>query len=218
MRAGLHSWLQAAAAATVEQLDVIRMRDPSIRSRGEAALHPSMVAIAGHRIGASVYRRRMYKTARAVCMLTRLTSGIEIHPGAQIGRRFFVDHGSGVVIGETAVIGDDVTLFQQVTLGSTGWWKDKHRGEGERRHPRLGDGVTVGANATVLGAITIGDNAVVGAQSLVMADVPANGRVYAPRGVLAVVGSDGRPLARVPRVTRPRRVAVDARMSGSVRH
>lgn len=166
----------------IEYLDSIIARDPSIRSRGEAALHPSVIAIVGHRLASRLYRRRMYKTARAISAIARLGSGgIEIHPGARIGARFFVDHGSGVVIGETAVIGDDVTLFHQVTLGSTGWWNDK---PGQRRHPRLGHRVMVGANATLLGAIAIGDSAVIGAQSLVLADVPENGSVYAPRGVL----------------------------------
>ncbi len=177
--------LKRATALAVEQLDVIIARDPSIRSRGEAALHPAVIAIGSHRVAHRLYRRGMYKTARLLSMVARLASGgIEIHPGAQIGRRFFVDHGSGVVVGETAIIGDDVTLFHQVTLGSTGWWNDKRRGEDARRHPLLGNAVTVGANASVLGAISVGDNVIIGAQALVCADVPADARVYAPRGVL----------------------------------
>ena len=188
------SYLRARAAATraTQYLDVIAARDPSIRSRGEALLHPSVIATAGHRVAARLYQRRMYKTARALSMLARLASGgIEIHPGAQIGRRFFIDHGSGVVIGETAVIGDDVTLFHQVTLGSTGWWNDHRASRGGRRHPRLGNGVTVGANATLLGPITIGDNAMIGAQALVLADVPSHARVHAARCVTVEPAANG---------------------------
>lgn len=168
-----------------ETLDGIVARDPSVRSRGEALLHPTVLTLVGHRAGHHLYRRRRYRSARLVCMVTKvLTGGIEIHPGAQIGRRFFIDHGGGAVIGETAVIGDDVSLFHQVTLGSTGWWHDRardrdDRGDG-RRHPRLGNGVTIGVGATLLGPITIGDDALIGAMSLVMSDVPKGGRMRAP--------------------------------------
>ncbi len=180
---------QAAAAAT-DYLDTIIKRDPSIRSRSEAALHPTVVAMLGHRIAHRFYQRRMYKAARALSLIARLASGgIEIHPGAEIGRRFFVDHGCGVVIGETAIIGDDVTLFHQVTLGSTGWWNDAKRDPGERRHPRLGDGVTVGANACVLGPIMIGDHAMIGAQALVLSDVPPHAVVHAPRAAVIEAGA-----------------------------
>ncbi|GAB2754778.1 serine O-acetyltransferase EpsC [Amycolatopsis magusensis] len=180
--AGLIGRLRRAAAATVELLDVIIDRDPSIRSRSEALLHPTVLALAGYRVGNRLYRKERFKSARAVCMLTRvLTGGIEIHPGARIGRRFFIDHGCGVVIGETAIIGDDVSLFHQVTLGSYGWWQDRGRADG-RRHPQLGNGVTVGANASLLGPITVGDNALIGAQSLVLQDVPADAHVRAPAG------------------------------------
>lgn len=147
----------------------------------------------------------MYKTARLLSMVARLASGgIEIHPGAQIGRRFFVDHGSGVVVGETAIIGDDVTLFHQVTLGSTGWWNDKRRGEDARRHPLLGNAVTVGANASVLGAISVGDNVIIGAQALVCADVPADARVYAPAASSSRRRTRTRACGWRPRRTRPR--------------
>lgn len=180
-----------ATATVADYLDTIIERDPSIRSRGEAALHPTVVAVLGHRIAHRFYQRRGYKAARIVAMIARLASGgIEIHPGAEIGRRFFVDHGCGVVVGETAIIGDDVTLFHQVTLGSTGWWNDAKRPLGTRRHPRLGNGVTVGANASVLGAIVIGANATIGAQALVLADVPPHAVVHAPRA--AVIENDAR--------------------------
>lgn len=180
-----------AATAAVDYLDTIIKRDPSLRSRGEAALHPTVVAMLGHRSAHRLYRRRMYKTARVLSLIARLASGgIEIHPGAQIGRRFFVDHGCGVVIGETAIIGDDVTLFHQVTLGSTGWWNDAKRDPGARRHPRLGDGVMVGANASVLGPVVIGDNATIGAHALVLGDVPSGALVHAPRGTVLEARAD----------------------------
>ncbi|WP_327289902.1 serine O-acetyltransferase [Streptomyces sp. NBC_01198] len=170
-----------------ETLDVIVTRDPSVRSRTEALLHPTVLALVGHRTGSFLHRHGRCLTARLVCTATKvLTGGIDIHPGARIGRRFFVDHGSGVVVGETAVIGDDVSLFHQVTLGSVGWWHEReHPGPGGRRHPVLGNGVTVGAGATLLGPITIGDDALIGAMSLVLGDVPKGVHVRAPQAVVA---------------------------------
>lgn len=169
-----------------ETLDVIVTRDPSVRSRTEALLHPTVLTLLGYRTSNFLYRHGRYLTARLVCTTTKvLTGGIEIHPGARIGRRFFVDHGSGVVVGETAVIGDDVSLFQQVTLGSFGWWHEQeHARRGSRRHPLLGKGVTVGAGATLLGPITISDHALIGAMSLVLSDVPKGVRVRAPQAVI----------------------------------
>jgi serine O-acetyltransferase len=177
-----------------ETLDVVVTRDPSVRSRTEALLHPTVLTLLGHRTGNYLYRHGRYTSARLVSTATKvLTGGIEIHPGAQIGRRFFVDHGSGVVVGETAVIGDDVSLFHQVTLGSFGWWHEQeHARPGARRHPRLGNGVTVGAGATLLGPITISDDALIGAMSLVLGDVPKGGQVRAPQ---AVVDQVPRPAA-----------------------
>ncbi|MET2718312.1 serine O-acetyltransferase EpsC [Streptomyces harbinensis] len=167
--------------AAVADLDTIRERDPSMRSRTEALLHPAVPAIWGYRAAHRMHRRGLRRTARLVSAITRvLSGGIEIHPGARIGRRFFIDHGTGVVIGETAVIGDDVTIFHQVTLGSVGWWHDQERPEGSRRHPAVGDRVVIGANATVLGAVTVGSDAVIGAQALVIKDVPDGARVLAP--------------------------------------
>jgi serine O-acetyltransferase len=155
-----------------EELDVVVERDPSVHSRAEAALHPGVVAVLGHRVAHRLHRAGRRTAATAVAVLARLLSGgIEIHPAARIGRRFFVDHGCGVVVGAQVVIGDDVTLFHQVTLG----------GDSERPgQPRLGDGVTVGANATVLGPITVGDKALIGANALVRDDVRAGATVYAP--------------------------------------
>ncbi|MET8852055.1 serine O-acetyltransferase EpsC [Amycolatopsis sp. NPDC004625] len=172
-------WWRAAA----DDLRVVLERDPSIGSPSEALLHPALPAIWAYRVAHRLYRRGLRRTARVLSNFARvLSGGIEIHPGARIGRGFFIDHGAGVVIGETAVIGDDVTLFQQVTLGSTGWW---HAGEA-RRHPAIGDRVVLGANSTVLGPITVGHDSVIGAQALVIRDVPARSRVLGP---VAALGS-----------------------------
>lgn len=214
-----------AFQAASEQLDVIVERDPSIRSRGEAALHSALPAILGYRVAHRLYLRGRYRTARAVFVLARMVTGVEIHPGARIGRRFFIDHGSGVVIGETSVIGDDVTLFHQVTLGATGWWKDESRGPGARRHPNLGNGVIIGANATLLGPITIGDNVLVGAQSLVLVDVPDEHVVRAPRADVRPVKPAGdlagEATPRTPRRLRrerDNRILIVSPYPSSVRH
>lgn len=214
-------WVRRAIAVTSEQLDVIVERDPSIRSRGEALLHSALPAILGYRVAHRLYLRGRYRAARAVFLLARLVTGVEIHPGARIGRRFFIDHGSGVVIGETSVIGDDVTLFHQVTLGATGWWKDESRGPGARRHPNLGNGVIIGANATLLGPITIGDNVLVGAQSLVLVDVPADSVVRAPRADVLPAKPASRP-SRRPALragaTDDNRILIVSPYPSSIRH
>jgi serine O-acetyltransferase len=117
-------------------------------------------------------------------LLVRAVTGAEIHPGAVLGRRVFVDHGSAVVIGETAVVGNDTTIYHQVTLGAVGWWRDNRRTTGERRHPVVGARVVLGAGATVLGPVVVGDDAVVGAQALVVEDVPAGVHALAPVAVV----------------------------------
>jgi len=140
-------------------------RDPAARSRVEVALcYPGLHAIVLHRIAHYSWQRGWRLVARVVSQISRSLTGIEIHPGATIGRRFFIDHGMGVVIGETAEIGNDVMLYHGVTLGGT----SLHQG---KRHPTLEDGVIVGAGAKVLGAITIGEGARVGANAVVVADV-----------------------------------------------
>jgi serine O-acetyltransferase len=188
--------------AAIADLDMIQDRDPSITSRGEALLHPSVLAVWTYRVAHRLYRKGRRKSARLLSAVARVASGgIEIHPGAQIGRGFFVDHGAGVVVGETVIIGDDVTLFHQVTLGSVGWWHDRKRPDGARRHPLVGNRVVIGANATVLGPVSIGSDSVIGAQALVIDDVPSDCRVLAPTAdtrrkwgsrprYLAVVGGD----------------------------
>lgn len=149
-----------------EQIRTIRDRDPAARSAVEIMLtYPGLHAQVFHRVAFGLRQRRLYLLARIVSHLGRFLTGIEIHPGATIGRRLFIDHGMGVVIGETAVIGDDCTLYQGVTLGGTG----KQRG---KRHPTLGNKVVVGVGAKILGAVTIGDEAKIGGGAVVLRDVP----------------------------------------------
>lgn len=162
-----------------EDLAVVVERDPSVLGFGEALLAPHLRAVWLHRISHVVHRKGHRVLARLVFLLGRRISGIEIHPGARIGRRLFIDHGLGTVIGETAVLGDDVTLYHQVTLGALGWRRDRERPPGQRRHPRLGSGVVVGANSVILGPVVIGEHARIGAQALVVDDVPAHAVVLA---------------------------------------
>ena len=151
-----------------EDISAARDRDPAARSGIEVALlYPGLHAIWGHRIWHALWRRRLRFIARLGSQLTRAMTGIEIHPGAQIGRRFFIDHGSGVVIGETAEIGDDVMLYHGVTLGG----RSQSTG---KRHPTLEDGVAVGAGAKILGPITVGARTVIGANAVVTRDAPSD--------------------------------------------
>jgi len=146
-------------------------RDPAARSTLEVLLtYPGLHAVWAHRVTHHLWHWRLKLLARVLAQLTRWLTGIEIHPGATIGNRFFIDHGMGVVIGETAEIGDDCTLYHGVTLGGTSW-------ERAKRHPTLGKNVVVGAGAKILGPITIGDNARVGSNSVVVKDVPAGATV-----------------------------------------
>jgi serine O-acetyltransferase len=152
-----------------EDARAVRDNDPATRSTLEAVLcHAPLHAILIHRLAHAVLTRlRLRIPARLLSTLARFATGVEIHPGARIGRRFFIDHGAGVVIGETAEIGDDCVLFHNVTLGGTG----KHRG---KRHPTVGDGVLIGTGATLLGPVRVGSRAVIGAGSFIrMRDVPA---------------------------------------------
>ncbi len=150
-----------------EDIAVVFDRDPAARTRWEVlTCYPGLHALAWHRAVANPLWRRGYKwLARLVSHLSRFFTGIEIHPGATIGRRVFIDHGMGIVIGETAEIGDDATLYHGVTLGGTSWNKGK-------RHPTLGRNVVVGAGAKILGPITVGDDAKVGSNAVVVRDVP----------------------------------------------
>lgn len=150
-----------------EYVNSVYQRDPAARSAWEViTLYPGVHALALHRLAHCLWRWRLKWLGRFVSQLARWLTGIEIHPGARIGRRFFIDHGMGVVIGETAEIGDDVTLYHGVTLGGTTWQKEK-------RHPTLGNNVVVGAGAKILGPVVVGDNARIGSNSVVVKDVPA---------------------------------------------
>jgi serine O-acetyltransferase len=149
-----------------EDIATIRERDPAARSTIEIILaYPGLHAVLVYRVAHALWGANRLTSARVLSHLGRFLTGIEIHPGATIGRRFFIDHGMGVVIGETAIVGDDVTLYQGVTLGGTG----KERG---KRHPTLGNDIIVGVGAKVLGAIEIGDGARIGGGSVVLKDVP----------------------------------------------
>ena len=154
-----------------EDIRSVFHRDPAARNSVEVLLtYPGLHALLFHRLAHSCWQAGLKLLARLISAFSRWMPGIEIHPGATIGRRFFIDHGMGVVIGETAEIGDDVTLYHGVTLGGTTWNKGK-------RHPTLGDGVVVGAGAKVLGPITLGAGSKVGSNSVVTRDVPEGATV-----------------------------------------
>lgn len=154
-----------------EDIQCVFERDPAARTWWEVVTaYPGVHAVWFHRLSHWLWNLGWCWLARFLAYLSRWWTGIEIHPAAQIGRRFFIDHGMGVVIGETAVIGDDCTLYHGVTLGGTSWQKGK-------RHPTLGNGVVVGAGAKVLGPITVGDNARIGSNSVVLKDVPPGATV-----------------------------------------
>ena len=162
------------------EIKVIRERDPAIHSDMEVFLYPSFKVMMHYRIAHKLYTQGHYFLARLVSQRGVRKTGIEIHPGAQIGENFFIDHGNGVIIGETAIVGNNVTLYQGVTLGGTG----KEHG---KRHPTIGDNVMISAGAKVLGSFTIGENSKIGAGSVVLEAVPPN---------CTVVGVPGRIVKR----------------------
>lgn len=162
--------LPRAVAAVREDLDAAIARDPAAASKADVALNsPGLHAIWAYRIGHALWLRGglWRPVARVLMTLTRAVTGVDIHPAAQVGRRFFIDHGSGVVIGATAVIGDDVMLYHQVTLGG------RSMDRTTKRHPTLGDRVVIGAGAKVLGNIEVGDDVQIGANSVVVRDIPS---------------------------------------------
>lgn len=151
-----------------ETIQVIKKNDPSVRSTLEVLLtYPGFYAVLFHRPAHVLYRHQWYLFAKVLATFSRWLTGIEIHPGARIGQRLFIDHGMGVVIGETAEIGDDVTMYHGVTLGGTG----KERG---KRHPTIGNGVLISAHVQILGPVTIGDRAKIGAGAVVLDSIPAD--------------------------------------------
>lgn len=158
-----------------DEIKIIRERDPAIHTSLEVFLYPSFKAMLHYRIAHRLYQKRHYFLARWVSQRAVRKTGIEIHPGARIGKGFFIDHGNGVIIGETTVIGDNVTLYQGVTLGGTG----KEHG---KRHPTIGNNVMISAGAKVLGSFTIGDNSKIGAGSVVLEEVPPGSTVVGVPG------------------------------------
>ena len=163
-----------------EEIKVIMERDPAIKTPVEVFLYPSFKAIMRHRVAHWLFEHKHYFLARWYSQRTVRKTGIEIHPGAKIGKGLFIDHGNGVIIGETTVIGDNVTLYQGVTLGGTGKEKGK-------RHPTIGNNVMISAGAKVLGSFTVGENSKIGAGSVVLSEVPPN---------CTVVGVPGRVVKR----------------------
>lgn len=172
-----------------DHIQAIRREDPAAKSSLEILLcYPGLHAVLFHKVSHALYRRRLWVLSRFVSQIARFLTGIEIHPGATIGKRLFIDHGMGVVIGETAEIGDDVLLYQGVTIGGTG---NQHG----KRHPTLGNRVVVGGGAKVLGNITLGDNVKVGAGSVVVHSVPAGATVVGiPGRVIKGLGKTLGPL------------------------
>ena len=162
-----------------QEMAVIMDRDPAIKTKMEVFLYPSFWALLKYRKAHKLYEKGHFYRARRLSQKTARKTGIEIHPGATIGEGLFIDHGHGVVIGETTIIGDNVTLYQGVTLGGTG----KEQG---KRHPTLGSNIMIGAGAKVLGSVTIGDNCKIGAGSVVVKDVPANSTVVGVPGRIVI--------------------------------
>ncbi|HYK74955.1 MAG TPA: serine O-acetyltransferase [Pseudoneobacillus sp.] len=163
-----------------DDLEVVFEQDPSARSYLEVILtYSGLHAIWAHRLAHGLYKRKFFFLARSVSQISRFFTGIEIHPGAKIGRRFFIDHGMGVVIGETCEIGDNVTVFQGVTLGGTGKEKGK-------RHPTIMDNALIATGAKVLGSIIVGENSKIGAGSVVLKDVPPNSTVVGIPGKVVI--------------------------------
>lgn len=163
-----------------EDVEVIFDQDPAARSYLEVILtYSGLHAVWSHRIAHAFYKRKFFFLARTISQISRFFTGVEIHPGAKIGRRFFIDHGMGVVIGETCEIGDNVTVYQGVTLGGTGKEKGK-------RHPTIKDNALIATGAKVLGSITIGENSKIGAGSVVLHDVPNHSTVVGIPGRVVV--------------------------------
>src|SRR5438105_1210294 len=160
----------------IEDIKTVLAKDPAAGSVAEVLTYPGFHAVFSHRIAHGLYKRRMRYLARVISQVSRFFTNIEIHPGATIGRRFFIDHGAGVVIGETAIIGDDVLMYHQVTLGGTSLSKSK-------RHPTIGNNVLIGMGAKILGPITVGDHCRIAANAVVNKDIPPH---------CAVVGIPGR--------------------------
>lgn len=179
-----------------EEFRVIQERDPAIKSPMEVLLYPSFQVMLRYRIAHKLYLKKHYFLARWISQRAARKTGIEIHPGATIGKGLFIDHGSGVIIGETAIIGDNVTLYQGVTLGGTG----KETG---KRHPTLEDNVMVSAGAKIIGSFTVGENSKIGAGSVVLKPVPPNSTVVGVPGRVVKRNNKKMPRAEMDQVNLP---------------
>lgn len=186
-----------------EDVATIFRKDPAARNLAEVLTYAGLWAVLNHRVAHALWNRGLRTPARYLSQWSRFVTGVEIHPGATIGRRFFIDHGMGVVIGETAVIGDDVLMYHNVTLGGTSLAKVK-------RHPTIEDGVLIGMGAKILGNVTVGRNARIGANAVVTRDIPADcTAVGIPARVVKQDGVYLRPEAPRPEVMDPRLNEVD---------
>ena len=179
-----------------EEVEIIRQRDPAIHSAMEVFLYPSFKVMMHYRIAHKLYLKKHYFLARWISQRGVRKTGIEIHPGAQIGEGFFIDHGNGVIIGETTIIGNNVTLYQGVTLG----WTGKEQG---KRHPTIGDNVMISAGAKVLGSFTIGNNSKIGAGSVVLEEVPPNSTVVGVPGRVVKRNNMALPQEELDQVSLP---------------
>lgn len=187
-----------------DEIAVVRDRDPAIKSGMEVLLYPSFKVILHYRLAHKLFLKKHYFLARWISQRAVRKTGIEIHPGAQIGKGLFIDHGSGVIIGETAILGDNVTLYQGVTLGGTG----KEQG---KRHPTLEDNVMVSAGAKVLGSFTVGRNSKIGAGSVVIEEVPPNCTVVGVPGRVVRMGDQKLPRTELDQIHLPDPVLNDIR-------
>ena len=187
-----------------QEIEVIRERDPAIKSNMEVFLYPSFKVILSYRVAHKLYLKKHYFWARWISQRAARKTGIEIHPGATIGKGLFIDHGTGVIIGETTIIGDNVTLYQGVTLGGTG----KEQG---KRHPTLKDNVMVSAGAKILGSFTIGENSKIGAGSVVLEEVPPNCTVGGVPGRIVRKDNKKVPRSDMDQVHLPDPVLTDIR-------
>lgn len=187
-----------------DEIAVVRERDPAIKSGMEVLLYPSFKVILHYRLAHKLFLKKHYFLARWISQRAVRKTGIEIHPGAQIGKGLFIDHGSGVIIGETAVLGDNVTLYQGVTLGGTG----KEQG---KRHPTLEDNVLVSAGAKVIGSFTVGRNSKIGAGSVVIEEVPPNCTVVGVPGRVVKMGDQKLPRTDLDQIHLPDPVLNDIR-------
>ncbi|MBQ4530616.1 MAG: serine O-acetyltransferase [Lachnospiraceae bacterium] len=185
-----------------EEIQVIKERDPALHSNMEVLLYPSFKVMLHYRLAHKLYLNKHYFLARWISQRGVRKTGIEIHPGATIGKGLFIDHGSGVIIGETAIVGDNVTLYQGVTLGGTG----KETG---KRHPTIEDNVMISAGAKIIGSFTVGENSKIGAGSVVIKEVPPNSTVVGVPGQVVKRNNQSTPRTDMNQVDLPDPVQVE---------